>query len=111
MKPRTFTNKNKDRDARPQQDGKTTDSQEHKQMPTNTSGERKTSQKGSRLRGDGNAEGEAPRADSYHNKRPPGAGPTPAGGSSGVEARSTIKHTKQAKTPDNQKLAEKAKNR
>jgi hypothetical protein len=28
-----------------------------------------------------------------------------------VEARSTSKHTKQAKTPDNQKLAENAKNR
>lgn len=80
-------------------------------MPLDTRRERKTSQKGSRLRGDGNAEGEAPRANSYHNKRPPGAGPTPAGGSSGVEARSTNKHTKQAKTPDNQKLAENAKNR
>ena len=57
-------------------------------MPLDTRRESKTSKKGSRVRGDGNAEGETPREDRYHHKRPPGASPAPAGGGAETKANS-----------------------
>lgn len=62
--------------------------QSHRHLQTHTNGQRKTSSQGRRVHGNGNAEGEEPRASRRYNPGPPGAGPTPAGGSSTAETPS-----------------------